>query len=40
MATSFSVDSFVGNITKSGARANLFEVNITVPSLNHYNRFK
>ena len=32
MATSFSVDSFVGNITKSGARANLFEVNITIPS--------
>ena len=32
MATKFSVDSFVGNITKSGARANLFEVNITLPS--------
>lgn len=32
MATKFSVDSFVGNITKSGARANLFEVNITLPA--------
>ena len=30
--TSFSVDSFVGNITSSGARANLFEVDIKIPS--------
>ena len=32
MATNFSVDSFVGNITQSGARANLFEVDIKIPS--------
>lgn len=32
MATKFSVDSFVGNITQSGARANLFEVDIKIPS--------